>query len=226
MNPFRTSLAAAVLLLALCSCQSPTSSNAGVTLSPTSGSVNQLLDVEVSGTFTKAISEPQWSTVFTLMESGQTTNLCTSYTYDASAFKVTCAHDALKNGTTYRIEIIQFIGCSGNQGSFTTIAAVAAVAKRAVAIDEAADGAYAITFTFDPPLSMDLFPSVTLEMPDGSLQGVQACAFDEERAALTCTVACPRIADEGEDCIVTLGGDGFEEVSLAIGEIEDEEENP
>lgn len=222
MRALRTSIAAIALLITFCSCQSPTSGDAGVTLSPTNGSTDVLLDAEVSGTFTKAISEPQWSTVFTLTQSGQTTNLCTSYSYNSGAYKVVCAHDALANNTTYSVEIIPFIGCSGNHGSFTTVAAVSQVTKKMVVIEEGGLEAHAITFSFDPPLSFDLKPAVTIELPDGSIESVQGCTFEEERTALVCTVACPG-AEEGFDCFATLGGEGIEETTLALSEIEEGE---
>jgi len=110
------------LLVCLTGCGGSGGSNVTVTFSPADVATDQVYGATITATFSDTITAPSdWSTVFTVTVTNDTTNLCTSYSYDETGKVVTCTHGNLSKDTQYTVTISGLSGVTDGSVTFTTV---------------------------------------------------------------------------------------------------------
>ncbi len=173
-------------------------------LSPANGASNQSRGVNVTFTFSGAITAPTDLTLFTLKLDGTGSSLCTAVTADGSGLIYTCAHATLDASSSYTATVSGILDASGKliataTATFSTgssaLVSVNSVTKDSVILT-AGGNSVGITFGFD---------GVALAAPTLTKNG----------APVTCT-----LAGDGRSCTATLTGiDGcatFTNYTLAL----------
>lgn len=111
-----------VLLVCLIGCGGSGASSVTVTFLPAGGATGQVYGVTITATFSNTITAPSdWSTVFTVTVTDDTTNLCTSYDYDETGNVVTCTHGNLSKDTQHTVTISGLSGVTDGSVTFTTV---------------------------------------------------------------------------------------------------------